>query len=47
MKGVSLFHVGHPLILFKINHKTSLHMCMRIGYLEPLIFIYGNNVVSL
>ena len=28
------------LILFKINHKTFLHMHTSIGYLEPLVFVF-------
>ena len=37
MKGVTLLHVGHLLIMFKIYHKTFLRMRMSIGCLEPLV----------
>ena len=31
--------------LFKISPKTFLHMCISIGYLEPLFFL--GNVIGL
>ena len=37
IKGVALLHVGHILMLLKMNHKTVLRMRMSIGYLEPLV----------
>ena len=40
MKGVAFLHVGHPLIVFEINHKTVLRVRMSISYLELIVFAF-------